>query len=51
MKKSVQRNSKQLRLAGETLRQLTAIQLPLVAGGDVTSTVKNFSKDPADCFG
>ena len=49
MKKSVQRNPKQLRLTGETLRQLTTIQLPLVAGGDVTTTVKDYSKVVTDC--
>jgi hypothetical protein len=49
MKKSIQRNPKQLRLDGETLRQLTTVQLPAVAGGDVTTTVKNFTKIPADC--
>lgn len=49
MKKSLKRSTKQLRLTGETLRQLTSTELPAVAGGDVTSTVKTISQIPTDC--
>jgi diphthamide synthase (EF-2-diphthine--ammonia ligase) len=41
MKKSQQRQVKQLRLGSETIRQLSETDLPGVAGGDVTSTVKS----------
>lgn len=34
---------RRLRLAGETLRQLTASELPNVVGGDVTTTVKTIT--------
>lgn len=49
MKKSLNHSTKQLRLAGETLRSLKTVELGAIAGGDVTSTVKNFTKIPADC--
>jgi len=45
MKKSLKHSTPQrpLRLAAETLRQLTAKELPAVAGGDVTTTVKTIT--------